>query len=315
VLVPPVALPLLPDPVVPPVVVPLLPDPVVPPVVVPLLPVPVVPVLGGGELGGWVEGEGLGDGVFFCVCLAGLLLAQGVPAVPGDTLDRADWLISAAPPLMPGSGMIELDVGVGDGVIEGDAEVDADAELVDLGGGVIVGAGELELDDVGRQADLAGGLAPCECPCGVVRALAAASEPPPPPLLPCGADWLLEVLEAEEAEVVDMTCGSRLSPKPPTATTKTAMPMPATGRIQLYRGRAWPGLPVAGRKRSTTAQKAATTGSIHWRSRATVSADQADADSRDSIGRFIRSRIRSSPSADGSIDSAAACSARRSASS
>ena len=44
-------------------------------------------------------------------------------------------------------------------------------------------------------------------------------------------------------------------------------------------------------------------------------ADQADADSRESIGRLSRSLIRSSPSADGSIESAAACSARRRASS
>jgi hypothetical protein len=119
----------------------------------------------------------------------------------------------------------------------------------------------------------------------------------------------------EEDELGEMACGSVFRAKAPAATTKTAMPIPATGRIQLYRGRAWPALAGAGRKRSMTAQKAATTGSITRRSQAAVPADQADAASKDSIGRFSRSRIRSSPSADGSMESAAACSARRRASS
>jgi hypothetical protein len=105
-----------------------------------------------------------------------------------------------------------------------------------------------------------------------------------------------------------MACGRVFSAKAPAATTKTAMPMPATGRIQLYRGRAWPGRAGAGRNRSTTAWAAATSGSVHRR-------HQAEADSKDSIGRFSRSRIRCSPSADGSMESAAAWSARRRASS
>ena len=120
---------------------------------------------------------------------------------------------------------------------------------------------------------------------------------------------------AEEFELGETTCGSSVTAKPPAATTKTAMPMPATGRSQPYRGRAWPGLAAAGRKRSMTARQAAMTGSIQRRSQAAVLADQADADSRESIGRLSRSLIRSSPSADGSIESAAACSARRRASS
>ena len=141
----------------------------------------------------------------------------------------------------------------------------------------------------------------------------------PGPLAPPPVPWWLVSLPddpaAEEAELGDTTCGSSVRAKPPAATTKTAMPMPATGRIQLYRGRAWPGCPGAGRKRSTTAQKAATTGSIQRRNQAAAPADQAVADSKDSIGRFSRSLIRCSPSADGSIESAAACRARRRASS
>jgi hypothetical protein len=139
--------------------------------------------------------------------------------------------------------------------------------------------------------------------------------PLPPPLPPCPVEPLLAAPSAEAFEVGETTCGSSVTANAPAATTKTAMPMPATGRSQPYRGRAWPGLAGAGRKRSMTARQATRTGSIQRRSQAAVLADQADADSRESIGRLSRSLIRSSPSADGSIESAAACSARRRASS
>ena len=86
---------------------------------------------------------------------------------------------------------------------------------------------------------------------------------------------------------------------------RTAAPRAATGRAQPYRGRAaWPDRAAAGRKRPAT-------GSSHRRR----PAYQAEADSKESIGRFSRSLMRSSPSADGSIESAAACRARRRASS
>lgn len=156
-------------------------------------------------------------------------------------------------------------------------------------------------------------------PLELVRAPELNGVPPPAPLPPplplCAAEPLLAAPSAEAFEVGETTCGSSVTANAPAATTKTAMPMPATGRSQPYRGRAWPGLAGAGRKRSMMARQATRTGSIQRRSQAAVLADQADADSRESIGRLSRSLIRSSPSADGSIESAAACSARRRASS
>ena len=255
--------------------------------------------------------------------LAGLLDGHGV--LDGvAALDLAGWLTGGALELVPGSGGWVPLVG-------GDEESVGGAVMVgggdELAGGGLVG---LELVEPVPVVDLLGGavvwqlapgvtVAPAEwwLPPPVGLSLLAASEPGPlaPPPVPW---WLVSLPDdpaAEEAELGDTTCGSSVRAKPPAATTKTAMPMPATGRIQLYRGRAWPGCPGAGRKRSTTAQKATTTGSIQRRNQAAAPADQADADSKDSIGRFSRSLIRSSPSADGSIESAAACRARRRASS
>ncbi|HMH92025.1 MAG TPA: hypothetical protein VK586_13200 [Streptosporangiaceae bacterium] len=245
----------------------------------------------------------------------------GVDDAAGD-LAPADDLTGGEPVPIPGPGVLLPGVGV----------------VVSLGGGatggdVVAGGGIVGLALV-EPVEWAGGLDLCAG--GVVhvgpgpgwfawllevgRALVPNAvpppvPPPPPPLPPFWVEPLFEAPSAEAFEVGETTCGSSITAKPPAATTKTAMPMPATGRSQPYRGRAWPGLAVAGRKRSMTARQAAMTGSVQRRSQAALLADQADADSRDSIGRLSRSLIRSSPSADGSIESAAACSARRRASS
>jgi hypothetical protein len=295
----------------------------VPPAVLPL-PVPEVfaGVLAGGELEVGAELDGGGD--------LGLdTLTESLADGHGGLDDAAvawvpdGWLTGAELALIPGTGV--LLPGPGDGDSLGDVEAAGGVELV----GGLVGPALVEpVGPVGGLDLAAAGVVQCGGaavgaaewrPPDVGCALEASCVPPPlPPPLPPPPLWvepLFEEPSADEEELGEMACGSSVRAKPPAATTKTAMPMPATGRIQPYRGRAWPGLAGVGRKRSTTAQKAATTGSIQRRSQAAVPADQADADSNDSIGRFSRSLIRSSPSADGSIESAAACSARRRASS
>jgi hypothetical protein len=255
----------------------------------------------------------------------GVVLTLGLGAgevEPHAELAAALAVVPTGPPLPPVPG---FGVAVPLGVTDGDGSGDVDGLA---GGEVLAGAdGEVLAEPVsaGLELVLTAGF-------GVQDAAAAGtdgfgwwpgvvwwlpepfSEPPPlplPPLAPVTWPPLCELLSAEEAEVVAMGV-NWLSAKPPAATTATAMPMPATGRSQPGRGRAWPGwAAVSGRKRSTTAQKAATTGSKNRRR----PAYQAEADSNESIGRFSRSRIRSSPSADGSIESAAACRARRRASS
>jgi hypothetical protein len=297
----------------------------------PVLPAPVLPgvELADGEAG--VEAElagGGGDLLAFAFDVVEAI-ADGHGRADDDAaadLALAGGLTGAPLPPIPGPGVVVPTVpdgvGLGDVVLAGGGGV-ADGGVV---GAVLV---ELVLP--------AGGLAGLDlCADGVVHAgpgpaggawplldagleLAPSAAPPPVPaplpLPPCWAEPLFDVPSAEELELGETTCGSSVTAKPPAATTKTAMPMPATGRSQPCRGRAWPGRAAAGRKRSMTARQAARTGSIQPRSQAAVLADQADADSRDSIGRLSRSLIRSSPSADGSIESAAACSARRRASS
>jgi hypothetical protein len=296
-----------------------------PPVVpAPVLPAPVLPapVLTGVELADWEVGaeaepvagggdfpafafdvvEVLADGHGLAVeVAAGLALAVGLAGGP---------LVPA-----PGAGVPVPTVG----------------DVVGLGGGV-TGAGGLAVVEpvlpAGGLGLCAGGgvvhegpgpgaaaWPPPDVELELVGSVVPPPAPLPPPLPPCWAEPLFEAPSAEELEVGETTCGSSVTAKPPAATTKTAMPMPATGRSQPCRGRAWPGRAAAGRKRSMTARQAAMTGSIQRRSQAAVLADKADADSRDSIGRLSRSLIRCSPSADGSIESAAACSARRRASS
>jgi hypothetical protein len=295
---------------------PVLPAPVVP---APVLPGAVLPdgevdaevelVAGGGDLGGaFAVVEVLADGQ------AGAdVLAVDLALVGGFT--------GGALPPTPVVGVLLPAVGVGVGL--GD---------VVSGGGVVAGGGVVgpalvePVLPAGGLGLCAGGVVHVAAGRGAVAWLLDAGlelvpkgvpppVPPPAPLPPLWVAPLFEAPSAEELELGETTCGSSVTAKPPAATTKTAMPMPATGRSQPYRGRAWPGLAGAGRKRSMMARQAARTGSIHRRSQAALLADQADADSRDSIGRLSRSLIRSSPSADGSIESAAACSARRRASS
>jgi hypothetical protein len=293
----------------------------------PALPAPVLPgvVLADGEVGAEAElAGGGGDLLAFAFDVVEVLAdGHGGTDVLAVGLALAGGITGAALPPTPVAGVLLPGVGVGVGV--GD---------VVSGGGVVAGGGVGGLEVV-EPVLPAGGLALCAGG-GVVHEgpgpgatawppLVAALElvgsvvpppaPLPPPLPPCWAEPLFEAPSAEELELGETTCGSSVTAKPPAATTKTAMPMPATGRSQPCRGRAWPGRAAAGRKRSMTARQAAMTGSSQLRSQAAVLADQADADSRESIGRLSRSLIRSSPSADGSIESAAACSARRRASS
>jgi hypothetical protein len=278
------------------------------------------------DTGAELDGGGEDLGVFTLV----ELLADGVVDEHGGTADAAGVLAPAgglaggALPPTPVVGVTLPTLGGGDVVSVGGGETGGDvveaggdvgAELVEPGGGLV-----LDLPAEGgvvHVVEAGPGWAawPLEAGLELVPSVVPPPVPRPPPLPPCWVEPLFEAPSAEVLELGETTCGSSVTAKPPAATTKTAMPMPATGRSHAYRGRAWPGRPAAGRKRSMTAPKAASTGSIQRRSQAAVLADQADADSRDSIGRLSRSLIRCSPSADGSIESAAACSARRRASS
>ena len=296
----------------------------------PVLPAPVLPasvlpgvVLAGGEAGAEEElVTGGGDLVAFVLDVVEALAdGHGGTDVLAVDVALAGGFTGAPLPTTPVAGVLLPGVGVG--VAVGD---------VVSGGGVLVGGvGGLAVVEpvlpAGGLGLWAGGVVHVGLGPGaaawppLVAALELAPNgvpppvPPPPPLPPWWVVPLFEAPSAEEFELGETTCGSSVTAKPPAATTKTAMPMPATGRSQPYRGRAWPGRAGTGRKRSMTARPAAMTGSSQLRSQAAVLADQADADSRESIGRLSRSLIRSSPSADGSIESAAACSARRRASS
>jgi hypothetical protein len=271
-------------------------------------------LLAGAELD--VDAEGLeleGDGVVD-VWILGAGLDDPQPFPPGGP----------ALPLTPVSGALGEGVGDGEFVVAGDVEVTGgDVELTgELDGeslGELLGA-VLDLDGAGEQV-VAGdtvatppGLLP-PLPDEPVGAPLPVSEPPPlppVPVPPCAAEPPLCTEPSEEAVFAVFDARWLLSARPTTATIRTAAPMAATGRTQLYRGRAaCPGRAAAGRNRPATAPKAAATGSSHRRR----PAYQAEADSNESIGRLSRSRIRSSPSADGSIESAAACRARRRASS
>jgi len=107
-----------------------------------------------------------------------------------------------------------------------------------------------------------------------------------------------------------------MAAKTPAATTKAAMAMAEAGRSQPNRGRAWPAWALAGRNRSTAAQKISqavpNAGTAQPVIRTAATEYQPETEANDSTGgRPRRSLIRSSPSGDGSTDSAAACSARR----
>jgi hypothetical protein len=115
----------------------------------------------------------------------------------------------------------------------------------------------------------------------------------------------------------EIACGSVITANAPAATTKIAVPIAAAGRSHAYLDLAWP--EPAGLNRSTVAQNRSAVDSAAGRAQAMNrplrSAYQPATMAKDSSeGGAIRSRIRSRPSADGSTDSAAACSARRSTS-
>jgi hypothetical protein len=249
--------------------------------------------------------------------------------VPAEPQPDAGFTEPTGPALSltPGAGMPVglgsadgLGSGDGDGVVTGGEELTG---VLDAGALAVLVAVALELElGLGAGADehVAGvkvapppGLPPLpDEPAWEPEPVGVPPWPPPLPMPACGAGSPLCTPPSEEAVLADVDEKWWVRAKPPTATTKTAAPMAATGRTQPYRGRAaWPGRAAAGRKRSTTARKAAATGSSHRRR----PAYQAEADSKESIGRLIRSRMRCRPSADGSIESAAACRARRRASS
>jgi hypothetical protein len=124
----------------------------------------------------------------------------------------------------------------------------------------------------------------------------------------------------EALPLEEMACGSVMIAKAPAATTKIAVPIAAMGRSQPKWGPPRPGSAAAGRNRSRTDQKASRAarmiGAAHATSRVAISEYQARADAKESAGGVpSRALIRSRPSADGSMDSAATCSARRSTSS
>ena len=271
-------------------------------------------LLAGAELD--VDAEGLeleGDGVVD-VWILGAGLDDPQPFAPGGP----------ALPLTPVSGALGEGVGDGEFVVAGDVEVaGGDVELTGEVDGDTLGellGGALDLAGAGVQVAAGDTVAPPPAllpllPDEPVREPLPVTDPPllpPGPEPPCAAEPPLCTEPSEEAVLAVFDVRWLLSARPTTATMRTAAPMAATGRTQLYRGRAaCPGRAAAGRNRPATAPKAAATGSSHRRR----PAYQAEADSNESIGRLSRSRIRSSPSADGSIESAAACRARRRASS
>jgi hypothetical protein len=237
----------------------------------------------------------------------------------------------------PGSGVVETLVGgedaggvvVVDGVTEGDPDVDgllleADGDVLTEMVGVGVALPVLEFpsalhaedagDVTGRTPGGPGAVTP-----GPGNCVAPPFSPEAPafPLELVG--WVQgKIVKAEPLE--EMARGSVMIAKAPAATTKIAVPMATIGRSQPKRGPGWPGSTSAGRKRSMTDQKASRAermmGAAHATIRVAASEDQATADANESSGGVpSRALIRSRPSGAGSMDSAAACSARRSTSS
>jgi hypothetical protein len=144
------------------------------------------------------------------------------------------------------------------------------------------------------------GEEPCTAPVP-----AAPPEPPPPrpgPELPACAALI--------------ALGMTLAAKAPPATTKSARAVAVIGRSQRRPGLACPGAASSGRNRSIRAQKISQAvpkaGTAHPANRTAATENQPAIEENDSSGEYpSRSLIRSSPSADGSTDSAAACRARR----
>jgi hypothetical protein len=144
--------------------------------------------------------------------------------------------------------------------------------------------------------------------------------PPLPPLPPDPDECSQGQVVKADPSMEEIACGSVMIAKAPAATTKMAVPAAAVGRIQPFRRAFSPGAALAGRKRSMTDQNASIavqiSGADHVAMALAASWHHATTDAKDGPGAvFIRALIRSSPSGDGSIDSAAACRARRSTSS
>jgi hypothetical protein len=139
------------------------------------------------------------------------------------------------------------------------------------------------------------------------------------PEVPDGAELPSWVFHGRALELSPVACGRVMTAKAPAATTKMAVPIAATGRSQPYRPRPCSESPP-GRNRSAAVQKnssaAETAGSAQEASRTAAPEHHAAAVASENTGDGrMRARMRSSPSAPGSIFSAAACSAWRSTSS
>jgi hypothetical protein len=163
----------------------------------------------------------------------------GVGEAAGD-LAPVDEL--AGGPLAPVPGAGVLVPVVGDVVGDGGGVTGGDVVLV---GGVVVGpavdepvvpAGGLDLWTAGGVVHVGVGPGWAAWPLVVACAPELNGVPPPaplpPPVPPCPVEPLLAAPSAEEFEVGETTCGSSVTANAPAATTKTAMPMPATGRSQ-----------------------------------------------------------------------------------
>jgi len=243
----------------------------------------------------------------------------------------ADWAAAGLDvPEEPGwPGEVSLEVGAGL------ADVDV-AGLLDVGAGLVLVTGGDELPDgpgfglllpggelltswhffaAGELAPWRGVYAGVPEPDGYCAApLEACCRPGPPPPLPDGWCCLVDELLDEIA------CGMVIAAAAPAATTKISVAIAAAGRSQARRGRALPGpgadgqnLPAALRNPSAIA---VSSDPVRPAIRSVVSEYQPAAVANDSSGgRPSRALIRSSPSEDGSTDSAAACSALRSTSS
>lgn len=144
--------------------------------------------------------------------------------------------------------------------------------------------------------------------------------PPLPPLPPDPAECSHGQVVKADPSLEEIACGSVMIAKAPAATTKIAVPAAAAGRIQPFRRPFSPGVALAGRNRSMADQNvsaaARNSGPARVAMARATSWYHATADANDGPDDVpIRALIRSSPSGDGSTDSAAACSARRSTSS
>ncbi len=262
----------------------------------------------------------------------GVALGLGAPG-PADPLGSGSvesGLLVAAPgvPVVPELGSLgELSLVEGDGVVVvGVGLVDVGpGELLVLVGGELLGAPERR--DAGRRGRAAGQVALARHRPGR-RGRAGVARRPRGGLQRRGA--VHGALARRAARAAGPACqpprwrcrrrcialGMTLAAKAPPATTKIARAVAVTGRSQRRPGLACPGAASSGRNRSISAQKISQAvpkaGTAQPVNRTAATENQPAIEENDSSGEYpSRSLIRSSPSADGSTDSAAACRARR----